>query len=89
MPDRAKAAQVLQIVEVDMPIVHFIAALAQEVADHILARSFGAAGRGNGDEIACGGKLRVETRIDGFEDSLLNIADGHCWMDPSVRRIKS
>jgi len=44
MRDRAKSAQVLQFVEVDMPIVHFVAALAQEIADHVLARSFGAAG---------------------------------------------
>ena len=73
MLDRAEAAQILQIVDVDMPVVDLIAALAQEIADHVLARPFGAAGRGDRDEIPRRRKLRVEAGIDGVEDFLLRI----------------
>ena len=44
MLDRPEAAQILQILYVDMPVVDLVAACAQEIADHVLARSFGAAG---------------------------------------------
>jgi hypothetical protein len=66
--DRAIAAQILEIIEIDMPVIDLIAALAQQVADHVLARPFGAAGRGDRDKRACGGKLGVESGIDGVED---------------------
>ena len=71
MLDRAEAAQIFQIVDVDMPVVDLVAALPQEIADHVLARSLGAAGRGDRDEIAGGSELRIEAGIGGVEDSLL------------------
>jgi hypothetical protein len=77
MLDRTEAAQILQIVDVDMPVVDLIAALAQEIADHVLARPFRAAGGGNRDKIPRGRKLRVETGIDGIEDFLLGIGGIH------------
>ena len=77
MLDRAEAAQILEVVDVDMPVVDLVAALAQEIADHVLARPFRAAGRGDRDEIACGGQLRVEAGIDGVEDFLLGIESVH------------
>ncbi len=73
MLDRAEATQVLQIVDVDMPVVDLIAALSQQIADHVLARPLGAAGRGNRDEISCGRKLGVEAGVDGIEDLPLRI----------------
>ena len=73
MLDRAEAAQILQIADVDMPVVDLVAALAQEVADHVLARPFGAAGRGDRNEILCRRQLRIETGVDGIEDFLLRI----------------
>ncbi len=44
MLDRPVTAQVLQVANIDMPVVHLIAAAAQEIADHVLARPFRAAG---------------------------------------------
>ena len=73
MLDRAEAAQVLQIVDIDMPVVDLVAALPQQIADHVLAWSLGAAGRGDRDEIPRRRKLRVEAGIDGVEDFLLRI----------------
>jgi hypothetical protein len=90
MLDRAKAAQILELVEIDVPVVDLVAALAQEIADHVLAWSFGAAGRGNGDEIPCGRKLRLEAGIDGVENSFLDIAGHHfsdCFLLPSDQSI--
>jgi len=74
MLDRTEAAQVFQILDVDMPVVDLIAARAQEIADHVLARPLGAAGRRDRNEIACGRKLGIEAGIDGVEDSLFNFA---------------
>ena len=73
MLDRTEAAQILQILDVDMPIVDLIAALAQEVADHVLARPFGAARRWYRNEIPCCRQLRIEAGVDGIEDFLLRI----------------
>ena len=73
MLDRAEAAQVLQILDVDVPVVDLVAALAQEVADHVLARPLGAAGRGDRNEIPRRRQLRVKAGIDGVEDFLLRI----------------
>src|SRR3984885_10715798 len=84
MLDRAEAAQVLEIVKVDVPVVDLIAAPAQQIADHVLARTFSAAGRGNRDKIPCGGKLRVETGIDGVEDFAFGIVGTHCRAAPVV-----
>src|SRR5882757_6244650 len=77
MLDRAEAAQVLEIIDIDMPVVDLVAAPAQQIADHDLARTFSAAGRGNRDKIPCGGELRVETGIDGIEDFALCIVGTH------------
>ena len=55
-----------------------IAALPQQIADHVLARPFRAAGRGNRDKIPRGRKLRVEIGIDGIEDFLFGIDGVHC-----------
>ncbi len=77
MLDRAEAAQILEVVDIDMPVVDLVAALAQEIADHVLARPFRAAGRGNRDKIPGGGKLRVETGVDGVEDLLSGIDGVH------------
>ena len=68
MLDRTEAAQILQIPDVDMPVVDLVAALAQEIADHVLARPLGAAGRGDRDEIPGGRQLRVKAGIDGVEN---------------------
>ena len=87
MLDRAKAAQVLQIVDIDMPVVDLVAALPQEIADHVLARTFGAAGRGNCDKIPRGGELRVETGVDGIEYPLPGIDSVHGVIVPVVRRL--
>ncbi len=80
MLDRAVAAQVLQFVEIEMPVIHLIAAPAQQVADHVLARPLRAAGRGDRDEVGGGCKLRIKTGIDGIEDSLLGfgVHFGYC-----------
>jgi hypothetical protein len=77
MLDRAEAAQIPDIVDVDMPVVDLIAALPQEIADHVLARPFGAAGGGYSHKIPCGRKLRIETGIHGIEDFPLGIANIH------------
>jgi hypothetical protein len=73
MLDRAKAAQILQILDVDMPVVDLIAALPQQVADHVLARPFGAAGRGDRNEIPRRRQLRIKAGVDGVKDFLLRI----------------
>ena len=83
MRDRAVAAQVFQIVDIDVPVVDFIAAPAQEIADHVLARPLRAAGRGDGDEVGRGGELRVEAAIYGVEDALLGVGI-HCVSCPFV-----
>src|SRR3977135_318654 len=87
MLDRAEAAQITDIVAVDMPVVDVVAALPQEIADHVLARPRGAAGRGNRHKIPCGRKLRVETGIDGIEDFPLGIANIHRVIVPILCRI--
>ena len=73
MLDRTEAAQVLQIVDIDMPVVDLVAALPQQVADHVLARSLGAAGRGDRNEFLRRRQLRVKAGVDGVEDFLLRI----------------
>ena len=87
MLDRAKAAQVFQIVDIDMPVVDLVAALPQEIADHVLARTFGTAGRGNCNKIPRGGELRVETGVDGIEDPLPGIDSVHRVIVPVVCRL--
>src|SRR5260370_20708687 len=82
MLDRAKAARVFQIVDIDMPVVDLVAALPQEIADHVLARTFGTAGRGNCNKIPRGGELRVETGVDGIKDPLPGIDSVHCVIVP-------
>ena len=77
MLDRSDAAQVFQLIDVDMPVVDLVAALAQEIADHVLARSFRAARGGNRNKIPRGRKLRVEIVVDGVENSLFGIAGVH------------
>src|SRR6266849_8850088 len=47
MLDRAEAAQILEIVDVDMPVVDLVAALPQQIPDHVLARPLGAADGGD------------------------------------------
>src|SRR3984957_2774382 len=89
MLDRAEAAQRLQLLDIDMPVIDLIAALPQQIADHILARTFGAAGRGYRDEIPGGRDLRIEIGVDGIEDLLLDIAGihfRHCSLGRSLRR---
>src|SRR4030088_3162293 len=75
MLDRAEATQVFQLVDIDMPVVDLVAALPQEIADHVLARTFGAANRGNRDKIPRRRKLRSEIGVDGVQD-LLSVFDG-------------
>src|SRR3977135_915992 len=78
MLDRSEAAQVLQVVEVDMPVVDLVAALAQEIADHILAWSLRAAGGGNCDKIPCRLQLGVEPGVNRVENPLPVIPSTHC-----------
>ena len=77
MRDRPEAAQILQLIDIDMPVVDLIAALAQQIADHVLARPLGAPGRGYRDKLAGGRKLRVETGVDRIEDPLSGIDGVH------------
>ena len=77
MLDRTVAAQILEVVRVDVPIVHLIAALAQQVADHVLTRALGAARAGDGHKVLRGRELRVEGVVHGIENALAGIADGH------------
>ena len=74
MLDRAETSQILEVVDVDMPVVDFVASLAQQIGDHVLARPFRAAGRRYRDEIPRGGQLRVEAGVDGIQDLLFDIA---------------
>jgi hypothetical protein len=60
-----------------MPVIDLVAAPAQEVANHVLARPFGAARGGYRDEVLCRSELRVEARIDGIENSLFDVAFDH------------
>ncbi|MEY9285302.1 hypothetical protein ABIA03_006494 [Bradyrhizobium yuanmingense] len=71
MLDRTEAAQILQILDVDMPVVDLVAAFAQEIADHVLAWSLRPAGRRDRDEIAGGCKLSLEAAVDGVKNPLL------------------
>src|ERR1700704_2395231 len=82
MLDRAEAAQILEIVEIDVPVVDLVAAPAQQIADHVLARTFRAASRGNRYKIPCGSELRVETGIDGVKDFAFDIVGTHCRAVP-------
>src|SRR5229473_2189900 len=77
MLDRAEAAQFPEIVDVDVPIVDLIAALTQEIADHVLARPFGATDGWDRDKIFRCRKLRIESGIDRIQNSLTGIADIH------------
>src|ERR1700731_2601888 len=85
MLDRAEATQIPEFPDIDVPVVDLVAALAQEITDHVLARPFRAAGRGNRDKIPCGGKLRVETGVDRVEDSLFCVAGTHGVVVPRWR----
>ncbi len=60
MLDRAEAAQALQIIDIDVPVIDLVTTLSQEVTDHILARPFRATRRGDCDEIARRRQLGVE-----------------------------
>lgn len=73
MLDRAESAQISEIVEIDVPVVDLVAALAQQIADHVLARPLGAAGRGDRDEGLRRRKLRIESLVNGGKDSLLRL----------------
>ena len=77
MFDRPKAAQILQIVDVDMPIVDLVGALAQEIGDHILAWSLRAPYRGYRDQVPRGGELGFKSGVDGIENAL-GFAGFHC-----------
>src|ERR1700674_2775150 len=78
MLDRTDPTQILEVVDVDMPVVDLVAALAQQIADHVLARSLRAAGRGYGYKICGGRELLVEIGVDRIEDSSPCIARHHC-----------
>jgi hypothetical protein len=80
MLDRTEAAQIPEIVDVDVPIVDLVTALPQEIADHVLAWSFGAAGGRNRHKIPRSGKLRVETGINRVKNSLLGVCGVHCLL---------
>src|SRR4051812_31882668 len=77
MLDRPKTAQILQLIDFDMPVVDLIAAPAQQIADHVLARTLGAARRRNGDELFCRRKLRVEAGVDRVENFAFGIVGVH------------
>src|SRR4051794_33011919 len=88
MLDRTEAAQVFQVIDIDVPVVDLVAAPAQEIADHVLARTLGPTGRGNRDKFPCGGELRVETGVDGVEDFAFDIVGVHRVAAPIGVRIK-
>src|SRR5438132_13659122 len=75
MPNWTEPAQSPEVVDIDMPVIDLIAALTQEVADHVLAGPFGTAGGWDRDKFFRRRKLRVETGIDRVENSLAGIAD--------------
>src|ERR1035437_9240235 len=92
MRDRTETAQIPEIADINMPIIDLVAALAQEIADHVLARPFGAAGGWDRDKILRCRKLRVEAGIDGIENSLAGIAGVHravISLGSSVHQIKA
>src|SRR5260370_28173515 len=60
-----------------MPVVDLVAPLPPEITDHVLARPLRAAGRGYGDKILRGRKLRVEIGVDGIKDFSLGIDGVH------------
>jgi hypothetical protein len=69
--DGPEAAQILEVVDLDVPVVDLVSARAQEVADHVLAWPLRTARRGDRDEIACGRELGFEAGIDGVKNPLL------------------
>ena len=77
MFDRAEPAQILEIVDVDMPVVDLVAALPQKITDHVLAWPLRAAGRRNRDKIPCGSKLGVEIDVDCVNDLSPGVTDIH------------
>jgi len=81
MLDRAEAAQVPEIIDIDMPVVDLVTALAQEIADHVLARPSAPRVEGIATK-SLWSRVRVETGIDGIEDFLLGIAGVHCVLVP-------
>src|ERR1700744_2532341 len=87
MLDRPIAAQILQIVEIDMPIVDLVAAFAQEIADHVLARALSTTRGGNCDKVARGLELGIEAGIDGIEDFLVidRVYVHHCSLAASIK----
>src|ERR1035437_9437108 len=87
MLDRTESAQIPEIVDIDMPVVDLVAALSQEVADHVLAWPFRAAGTGKRGKISCGSKLRAKIGVDGIEDFSLAVDGVHCVTFPSVRDV--
>jgi hypothetical protein len=77
MFDRPVARQILHVVNLNLPIVHLVAALVEQIGHHILARTLGAPGARNRDEILRGGDLLVEMRVHGITDAAGNIGIDH------------
>src|SRR5690348_18453763 len=77
MLDRTEAAQILEIIDIDVPVVDLVAALPQQVADHVLTRTFRTARARDRDEIACRGELRVKSCVDGIHDTALIVTAAH------------
>src|SRR4051794_35569123 len=60
-----------------MPVVDLIAALAEEITHHVLARPLGTANGRDGNEIPRGRKLRIEACVDRIQYSCSVIAGIH------------
>ena len=77
MFDRAEPAQILEIVDVDMPVVDLVAALPQKITDHVRHGPSAPAGGRNRDKIPCGSKLGIEIDVDCVNDLSPGVTDIH------------
>ena len=73
MLDRTDAAQTLQFIDIDMPIVDLVAPLPQQVAHHVLARPFSTARAGDRGELPRGFDLPIERLVHRVENPPLLI----------------
>ena len=80
MLDDAAIGQAPQVVHVDHPIVHAVAAGAEQAGHHVLRGALGAARAGNGAELARGLDLVGEGRIHRGLDTLPDILGNHALL---------
>jgi hypothetical protein len=67
MLDRTEAAQFFQVIDIDVPVIDFIATLPQQVAHHILTRALRSPRARDCGKLPCGFDLSVERLVHGVE----------------------